>query len=228
MEAEHGSDQVLEVLSEEAIRFAVLMGSPKLLASVCCNELVVWIIKSGAFERRVSSVKDEQNDSKSEKINDLALIGLLSMDFGSHEAKRSDVRAVHSIAITAFYWASKAEIDDLDIVELVQQDILALEITMSKAFGVDVVDRLNQLFSVVTDNSLAEGARVSNIVEQLATWNKFLSEISYRNLFTILFGHYSAFVELEVFDNVLVVHIRDRLNLVTEELEGTLRKVWVV
>lgn len=91
MEAEHGSDQILEVLSEESVRFAVLMSCPELLASVCGNELVVRVIKSGAFERRVSSIEDEQNDSKSEKINDLALIRLLSVDFGSHEAKRSDV-----------------------------------------------------------------------------------------------------------------------------------------
>lgn len=86
VEAQHGSDQVLEVLSEEAIGFAILMGSPELLASVCCNELVVWIIKSGAFKRRVSSIKDEQNDSKSEKVDDLTLVRLLCVNFWSHEA----------------------------------------------------------------------------------------------------------------------------------------------
>ena len=49
------------------------------------------IFSSCRFERWVARVQYKQDDTKSEKIDDLALVRLLGMDFRSHKAERTHV-----------------------------------------------------------------------------------------------------------------------------------------
>jgi len=59
VEVEHGGDQVLELLVEEAFWLAVRMCGPELLAPVRGNELVMWVLQVCHVEGRVSRVQNE-------------------------------------------------------------------------------------------------------------------------------------------------------------------------
>lgn len=209
VEVQHSSDQVLELLIEEAIRLAIGVSRPELLRAVRRNQLVVRILQIGHVERWMTGIQDEQNDTKGEKIDDLALIGLLGVDLGRHEAERADNTPVHSVASSAFNWACEAEIDDFDIIELVKEDIFTFEVTVRESLSVNVVDGLDELLGVVAHNLLVEGARVGNIVEELASMDKLAHDVSNLHLLTILFVMDGAFIELEVFDDMLVVERLD-------------------
>jgi len=50
----------------------------------------VRILEISHVERWVSRVEHEKDRAKSEKIDNLSLIGLFSVDFWGHEAERSD------------------------------------------------------------------------------------------------------------------------------------------
>ena len=216
VEVQHGGDQVLELLVEEAFCLAVRVSGPELLASVRGNQLVVWILQVCHVEGRVSRVQNEQYDAESEQIYNLTLVGLFGVDLRRHESERADNAAVHSIAGSALDWAREAEVDDLDVVELVEQDILAFEVTMGEALGVDIVDRLDQLLGVVAHDALLERPRVRHVVEELATVDQLADDVGDGDLFSILLGPDGVLVELEVFDDVLVVERLHRLHLVAQ------------
>lgn len=76
---------------------------------------------------------------------------------------------------------------------------------MRESLRVNVVNSLDELLGVVAHNLFVEGARVGNIVEELATMDKFAHDVGNLHLLTILLVPDGAFIELEVFDDMLVV-----------------------
>lgn len=52
---------------------------------------------------------------------------------------------VKALAITTLKWASRFEVVDFDVVILVEEDVLRLEVSVSKAAVVDVLDTLEHL-----------------------------------------------------------------------------------
>ena len=158
MEVKHGSDQVLELLVEEAFRAAVGVRSPELLRAVRCNQLVVRILHVSHVEGRMTGIQDEEDDAKGEQIDNLALVRLLQDNLGGHVALSANDGAVGTRAIASLKRAGKAEIDNLDVVVLVKEDILRLEISVREASGVDVVDTLEHLLEEVLALLLLEGA----------------------------------------------------------------------
>ncbi len=67
------------------------MSLPEGARAVRRKKLVMGIFSSCRFERWVARVQYKQDDTKSEKIDDLALVRLLGMDFRSHKAERTHV-----------------------------------------------------------------------------------------------------------------------------------------
>ena len=80
VELEHASDQILELFRVEALRLALRVGVslPEEVGSVSCEKLVVVVLFVSHAERRMSRVKDEENHTKGEKINNLTLVCLAS------------------------------------------------------------------------------------------------------------------------------------------------------
>lgn len=78
------------------------------------------VLQVGHVEGWMAGVQDKKDDSKGKQIDDLTLIGLLSVDLRSHEAQRPNNTPVHTIACSALNGAREAEIDDFDIIELVK------------------------------------------------------------------------------------------------------------
>ena len=99
---------------------------------------------------------------------------------------------------------------------------------MGKATGMDVMDGLDELFGVIAHDAFIEGARVSNIVEELATVDKLADDVCDLHLLSVLLVPDGILIELEVLDDVTVVQGLHGLHLVAEKLEGTLVEFWVV
>lgn len=119
VEVKHRSDQVLELLVEESVWLPVRVSRPELLRAVGGDEFVMRVLEVGHVKRRVTCVQDKQDDAESKQIDDLALVSLLGVDLGSHEAKRSYDTAVHTISGAALNGTREAEIDHFDVVHLV-------------------------------------------------------------------------------------------------------------
>lgn len=165
VEAKHSGNEVLEFLVEEILLFTAGVGCPELARFVGGDQLVVRVLHIGHIKRWVPSIHDEQNNAKGEKVDNLSLVRLASMDFGGHESKRADDTAVDSGAVTTLNWTSEAKVDNLDIIVLIEQYVLAFEITMRETTGVDIVDSLDELLGIVSGNALTEGPRVRDEVE---------------------------------------------------------------
>ena len=150
------------------------------------------------------------------------------MNFGRHEAKGTDDASVHAITGAALNGTGEAEVDDLDVVELVEEDVLALEIAMCKALSVDVVDGLDELLGVVTNDAFFEWTRVGDVVEKLTAVDELTDDVGDIDLITILLVPDSVLVELVVLHDVLVIQGLNGLDFVTEQLEGPLVELWVV
>jgi len=87
VEAEHGGDQVLELLVEEVLFLASGVGGPELIGFVGRDQLVVGVLHVSHVERWVTSIHNEEDNAEGEQVDDLGLVGLACVDFGRHEAK---------------------------------------------------------------------------------------------------------------------------------------------
>ena len=99
---------------------------------------------------------------------------------------------------------------------------------MGKATGMDIMDGLNELFGVVAHDTFIEGARVSYIVEELATVDKLADDVCDLNFLAALLMPDGTLIELEILHDMTVVQSLNGLHLVAEKLEGTLVEFWVV
>mmetsp|Transcript_18364 Transcript_18364/g.21664 ORF Transcript_18364/g.21664 Transcript_18364/m.21664 type:complete len:226 (-) Transcript_18364:25-702(-) len=170
---------------------------------------------------------DEEDDTEGEQVDDLALVGLLGDDFGSHVAGSADLGTVDTGAIAALKRASKAEVDDLDVVVLVEEDVLGLEIAMGEAARVDVVDALEQLLEVELADLLSEGTGVGDVVEELATSDHLLDDIGNVLALATSLLQGGLLLKVVVAHDIVVVELRGGLNLLAEQLEGSLVEVGV-
>mmetsp|Transcript_24528 Transcript_24528/g.28909 ORF Transcript_24528/g.28909 Transcript_24528/m.28909 type:complete len:390 (-) Transcript_24528:361-1530(-) len=157
VEAQHGGNQVLELLVEEAFGLPVGVRRPELARPVRRDQLVVRVVHVCHVEGRVARVHNEQDDAEGEQVHNLGLVGLLGVNLRSHEAERANDTTIDARAIATLHGASETEVHDLHIVELVEKNILALEIAMGETARVDVVDGLDELLGVVAADALAEG-----------------------------------------------------------------------
>ena len=87
---------------------------------------------------------------------------------------------------------------------------------MSESLCVDVVNGLDELLGVVAHNSLVEGARVGDVVEQLTAMDKLANDVGNLDLSATLFVPDSILVKLEIFHDMLVVEGLNRLYFISQ------------
>lgn len=230
VELEHASDQVLEFLGVEAFGLALRVGVslPEEVGSVRGEQLVVVVLLVGHAEGWVSRIEDEENDAKGKQVNDLTLVWLLGQNLRSHVAWRADLRSVGAGAVATFKWASEAEVDDLNVIHLVEEDIFRFQVSVREALRVDVVDALQDLLEEILADFLREGARVRDVVEELTASDHLLSNVGDLDLLSVLLIHGRVLLELEILDNVSMVKLVSCLDFFLQKLEGLLVELWVI
>ena len=99
---------------------------------------------------------------------------------------------------------------------------------MGETLRVDVVDTEEHLLEVVLGDRLGEGARVRDGIEELTTRDHLLGDVGDLDGRTVFFDHRCVFLEFEVLDNVLMVELLRRIDLLLEQLEGSVIESRVV
>ena len=125
-----------------------LVLGPEFLNSVSLDQAVVVVCVRGQIERWMSAVKSEKNHPEREEIGVVTLIRLLGEHFRCHVARCSDNGAIESRTIASLKSASEAEVNEFDIVVAIHQNVLRFEITVRKAFRVDVKQTLKHLSGI--------------------------------------------------------------------------------
>ena len=87
---EHVSDQILEILREEAWIVVMCLKLPERLGFVRGKELETLVIVTCHVKRRVTSVEDKEDDTEGEKVNHLALVGLAVEDLWRHVSRSTN------------------------------------------------------------------------------------------------------------------------------------------
>ena len=88
----------------------------------------------------MSGVEDKKYHSECEKISFLALVRLAHDNLRGHVTWSSNQCSVSAGAVASRKRAGKTEIDNFYVIIFVEENIIRLEITMRKAFMMDVMD----------------------------------------------------------------------------------------
>ena len=131
---QHHCKKILELLREVVRCFAPRMRAPKDLVPVTTNQIVILVFFFGIAERRVTRPHYEQDDSSSEKVASIRLIGLVRDDFRGHVSWRSFASPIEARPVAALDLASKAKVDNLDVEVRVEEHIFGLEVAMCESF----------------------------------------------------------------------------------------------
>ena len=110
------------------------MRAPKDLVPVTTNQIVILVFFFGIAERGVTRPHYEQDDSSSEKVASIRLIGLVRDDFRGHVSWRAFASPVEARPVAALDLASKAKVDNLDVEVRVEEHIFGLEVAMCESF----------------------------------------------------------------------------------------------
>lgn len=140
MEGQHAVHEVFEAVTEEASGHASLMSLPEEVTAIASDELIVRVIFSSSLEGLCPRVEDENNDAEGEQIYELALITRFKMKFRCHIAACTKLRRIPAATIISLDACSEAKIDNLNVVVFVNEDVLQLEISVSK---INHVHRMN-------------------------------------------------------------------------------------
>ena len=98
---------------------------------------------------------------------------------------------------------------------------------MSESLRVDVMKTKKHLLHVISADWLTKGARIGNIIEELAARDHFLSDICYWDLTTTLVPD-CVFFELVIPYYVFMSKLVGGLHLLSKQIEGALVEIWVV
>lgn len=84
MELQHARDEILELLREESFWVTLSVHLPEEVSPVCCKQFIVRVGGACLSEGRMLRIQDEQNDSKSEQVHNVALIWLTIQNLWGH------------------------------------------------------------------------------------------------------------------------------------------------
>ena len=146
---------------------------PEGIVITSCDVLVVRVGDASFFERECAGMHDEDSDSKSEQIDDLALVRDIHVYLRCHVAWRPhETGPFKAAARWALDWAGEAEVGELQVEVFVQKDVFRLKVFMRHSLAVNVVNGLDELLGVVTSEFLIQGACSLQDVKHWASGGK--------------------------------------------------------
>lgn len=218
---QHRSYQVFELFAEESLSTGLVsgVGLPEHVSPVDANELVEGVFGRGLVEGRVLREHNEEDDATSKQVNRGAFVAFLHMNFGRHVAFRAELCLEHSGAIPACNGRCEPEICNLQVEDRVVEHILGLQVPVSDAMRVHVVQAINQLPEVKASDRLREAPPQSHVVEELAPRGQLQHNVDHLLLLAALLKHDAVLVVLYQIHNVRVVQLTHRLHLRHHQLQ---------
>ena len=135
--AEHLEDQIFEFLGEALAADLV----PVLLELALEDQVVEVLVLLGFLEWEDTLHDNEEDDAGGEHIDLLSVVGLALLDFWSHVGHGASV----GIELVDFLVGGEAEVRDLEVQVIVDEDVLELKISVDDALGLHVTDDLAHL-----------------------------------------------------------------------------------
>ena len=131
------------------------MSQPKHVLTVSLDQSVAIVFSlKGDPEGLLAGVEVEEDDTESKEVDDLALVRKSPQNFGRHVAIGAVIGGVDAGAVATLDWAGEAEVCNLDVVVLVEEDVLGLQVAVRETLAMDIVDALQHLLEVVLADGL--------------------------------------------------------------------------
>ena len=158
---EDGKDQILEIVGQ--ILTADFL--PVLVELLRVYQIVEVLISFGFLEREDALDNDEQDDAHAEDVNLATIIRLSFLDLGSHVRHGAAVGR----QLGDLFEGRKAEVSDLEVEVLVDEDVLQLEVAVHDRLRLEVLEGIKHLAEEVAAAVLAHAAqRLTQVEEQTA------------------------------------------------------------
>lgn len=135
--AEHFEDQIFELVGEALAADLV----PVLVELALEDQVVEILVFLGLLEWEDTLDDDEKDDTGGEHVDLLSVVGLAFLDFWSHVGHSTSV----GTELVDFLVGGEAEVRDLEVQVVVDEDVLELKISMDDALGLHVTDDLAHL-----------------------------------------------------------------------------------
>jgi hypothetical protein len=129
----HVCNKVLKFFREKVLGLSVRVSLPEKVSPVSSEKLVVRIAPFSMVEWRVTCVKDEKNDTESEQVDYVALVGNTLVNLRSHVALSAEHSFEETSTIATFNRCRKSEVSNLDVVIFIEHNVLGLKIAMASA-----------------------------------------------------------------------------------------------
>lgn len=199
-------EEVLEGVTEETNRSLAGMSLPEDFVLLFLEDFVVWVSWCCLLEWRISSIHDEEDDSRCEDIHTFSLV-FLARDLWSHVAFSSQLGSEDASAVLALEEGRKAEISDLEDEEMRKQQILRLDVSMRISLLMHIMKAVHHLVEVSPGNLFRELTSLRNEVEELTTPNelKHNSETVVGSFIFILIG--GVLSDTDQFDQIFMVKL---------------------
>lgn len=153
LEGQHAHHQRLEGVAEVTSRVVGFMQRPKSLVISLAYHLVVLVTLCCFLEREGTGHHDKDDDRHCEQVDNLALERHLEVDFRGHVARcANESVSLEAGGLCAINQVCKSEISKLEVVLVIEQHIFRLEVSVRNSLAVCIVDRLDQLLSIVAYN----------------------------------------------------------------------------
>lgn len=168
---EQGQNEVLELVGE-----AGSVGLLEVEVDLASAEQVVEVfLGSSLLEGEDTLHDDEQNHGEGEHVDLSAVVLLSFLDFWCHVGEGAAV-ALEAVDVLV---ASEAEIGELEVKALVNEDILELEVTVHNSVAVHVLHGVEHLVSEEATGVLSHGSHVLAHVEEQAALDEFHDEVDH-------------------------------------------------
>lgn len=156
----------------------------------------------------------------------MALVWLLQQDFWGHVGLCAKHSLEEAASVATLYRCSEAEVGDLDVEVLVEQDVLWLQVAVGSSVRVDVVHHLEHLSEVKSADILREWSKC-NIVKQFSTVNKFKDHVCDGDPISVTLDFDCIFFEFDELHHISVFEILVDSHFLSECFQGLLRVSWI-
>lgn len=212
-------EEVLEGVTKEANRSLAGMSLPEDVVLLLLENFVVGIGWGCLLKWRISSIHDEEDDSRCEDVHTFTLI-FLARDLWSHVAFSSQLCSENASAVLAFQKGGEAEISDLEDEQMREQQILRLDVSMRIPLLMHVMKAVHHLVEVGPGNLFRELTSLRNEVEELTSSNKLQhnGETVVGSFILILIG--GVLSDTDKFDQIFMVKLLHDAQLMLKSIKS--------